>query len=575
MPVKTKRDEHKWEKAQEIAEEAGQKDNWAYVMGIYKKMKPEYEFKSGPEAKKAAITKSLGDLPGIGARVTRINPDPWDVEAVERSLDAVDIHFDDGTWVPVHISSFQKRAGQTIWTVYLFSQTGKTLFKKDFHARDQRDAENKGHKIVLPHIDKHDDAEDWIVEEKPASRVATRYMKTAMPNSLQEIARNTFKGIPPDGDVWNGRPPNVSISFISPSVTVKSQEAIKGGATRFEASFLFGGGRTEGGPYCDDYLLTRFVKAFPGKTGQEALAKAFMDVVKSNAAGFKADIKNWFSSQTWKPFCNIVGYREVEDWETPKLVKITVINFARKPLTHRSPRMNFHLPVEVTAIIDAVKKPDMKVGPFDDMPDRELDTWIKQWEHEAPENFWMDGELGLDRNRAYAYYRKRWRAMRPREQQQIMDSLRYTNSRYANRRVAARVAGQKLPGGLADGKKPSDSRVAARYIQKTARFPMVELDMNDPKVLQLWRMDGDLATYLERNRKRDLPLRSGNYEMGPMTTTPGKAIAAGESKAKKIVQRDPYGTSASVVGTVHWNTKEFSGKPDMYQAVIDVYTSRS
>lgn len=53
MPTKTKRDEHKWERAKEIADDAGKKENFAYIMGIYKKMKPDYEFKTGPAAKSA------------------------------------------------------------------------------------------------------------------------------------------------------------------------------------------------------------------------------------------------------------------------------------------------------------------------------------------------------------------------------------------------------------------------------------------------------------------------------------------------------------------------------------------
>lgn len=40
--VKNKEDEKKWEKAKQIAEDAGQKENYAYIMGIYKKMKPEH-----------------------------------------------------------------------------------------------------------------------------------------------------------------------------------------------------------------------------------------------------------------------------------------------------------------------------------------------------------------------------------------------------------------------------------------------------------------------------------------------------------------------------------------------------
>jgi hypothetical protein len=45
MPVKTKRDEEKWEKAKELAKEQGKAEDWAYIMGIYKRMKPDY-FKS-------------------------------------------------------------------------------------------------------------------------------------------------------------------------------------------------------------------------------------------------------------------------------------------------------------------------------------------------------------------------------------------------------------------------------------------------------------------------------------------------------------------------------------------------
>ena len=44
--VKTPRDKHKWEKAVSISEDAGKGGNYAYIMGIYKKMKPDYTFKS-------------------------------------------------------------------------------------------------------------------------------------------------------------------------------------------------------------------------------------------------------------------------------------------------------------------------------------------------------------------------------------------------------------------------------------------------------------------------------------------------------------------------------------------------
>jgi len=62
---------------------------------------------------------------------------------------------------------------KTTWTVYLFSDTGKVLFEKDFQARDPRDADRQGLRLVKPHLDKHDDAEDWVVEETPAKRAST------------------------------------------------------------------------------------------------------------------------------------------------------------------------------------------------------------------------------------------------------------------------------------------------------------------------------------------------------------------------------------------------------------------
>lgn len=42
MPAKTKRDEEKWQKAKAQAAKQGQAENYALIMGIYKKMDPDY-----------------------------------------------------------------------------------------------------------------------------------------------------------------------------------------------------------------------------------------------------------------------------------------------------------------------------------------------------------------------------------------------------------------------------------------------------------------------------------------------------------------------------------------------------
>jgi len=49
MPTKTPEDEKKWQKAKSIAKEQGKDEDYAYIMGIYKKMKPDYEFKTASE----------------------------------------------------------------------------------------------------------------------------------------------------------------------------------------------------------------------------------------------------------------------------------------------------------------------------------------------------------------------------------------------------------------------------------------------------------------------------------------------------------------------------------------------
>ena len=52
--VHTKRDERLWQKAMEIAEEAGKKGVMPYVMGIYKKMKSTHDFKSAASVSRVA-----------------------------------------------------------------------------------------------------------------------------------------------------------------------------------------------------------------------------------------------------------------------------------------------------------------------------------------------------------------------------------------------------------------------------------------------------------------------------------------------------------------------------------------
>jgi len=61
--VDTKKDEEKWEKAKGIAEERGHGGEWDYVMGIYKRMNPDHEFKSSSFRRVAGLDE--GEVIGL------------------------------------------------------------------------------------------------------------------------------------------------------------------------------------------------------------------------------------------------------------------------------------------------------------------------------------------------------------------------------------------------------------------------------------------------------------------------------------------------------------------------------
>ena len=72
------------------------------------------------------------------------------------------------------------------WTVYLFSDTGRELFKKTFPARDEADAMRKGLALVKPHL-RLPGAEDWVVE--PAmGRTAARDIFTGPSKKRQRLS---------------------------------------------------------------------------------------------------------------------------------------------------------------------------------------------------------------------------------------------------------------------------------------------------------------------------------------------------------------------------------------------------
>jgi len=75
--VKTPEDEKKWEKAEAIAASQGKKGNYAYVMGIYKRMKPDHNFKSAasppPPGTVFTALSHYTDIAGMGQYSSKMN----------------------------------------------------------------------------------------------------------------------------------------------------------------------------------------------------------------------------------------------------------------------------------------------------------------------------------------------------------------------------------------------------------------------------------------------------------------------------------------------------------------------
>jgi len=238
-----------------------------------------------------------------------------------------------------------------------------------------------------------------------ASRVA------AVANLL-DISRDVFLGIPPDGGDWHGGPPKIHVSF---SGTEASK--VQARDTTVVADLQSG----DDGVYLDHYLVMRFLKVYPG--AEDALVKAASDYYEMRDTELHAQIRDHYGDPAFKfhLLSDVFGFRGADEWENPSNVKVLDTWIGPVKFVGRG---IFRAPWKARVTFQATKKAPVTEAPFTKMPDRELDKLIAKWESEAPENFWMDGELRLSRPAAYKMYRDRWRKMSPRDQSNMLKSLR-------------------------------------------------------------------------------------------------------------------------------------------------------
>ena len=247
-----------------------------------------------------------------------------------------------------------------------------------------------------------------------------------------------LKGTSPDGKPWNGGAPRIGMSYVNPAVRPPKETVHpKDGSVTFRTTWVYGYNRFSDGYYCDDFrLIQRFRTAHPAY--DTTLESAFYDIAESRQAKLTQEIKKFFQTQTWKPFSDLKGVHGSAEWETPTLVSFQGIDFETPPGGILSIRDKLKLKVVVGATINAVPLDAVTDRPFSNMSDRELNEWVAFYEGQAPENFWMDGELRMSRLAVYAMYRKRWRAMSPRAQTELLKSFQRNKRASGTTKLAQR-----------------------------------------------------------------------------------------------------------------------------------------
>jgi hypothetical protein len=245
---------------------------------------------------------------------------------------------------------------------------------------------------------------------------------------LDQAAEGIFKGISPTGDPWHGDAPEFHVSFAEATADKPNLHSVRD-ETRVSATIESG----SDGAYAESHLFWQFLKAYPN--GEHALLGALSKFFTPEIPRLKREILQHYTDKDFATHMTmaVFGWNKYADWEDPTDVSIGNIHFGKPRVSHSTLTVPWSAEVSFTTKQKAPAK-----AVFSGMSDRELNTWIEKWEGQAPENFWMDGELRATRPQAYKMYRQRWRQMSPREQQSLYESLS-RGGRYASvQRVAAK-----------------------------------------------------------------------------------------------------------------------------------------
>jgi hypothetical protein len=253
--------------------------------------------------------------------------------------------------------------------------------------------------------------------ESVADRLTNRWLRKEAgdPVMSDEAFRLFNEGLNVETGELARQPPKFSTSYITDSSkATRSVKSMGGNTYKVTGSF-----RLSEGVNVDDFLIAMFRKKY-GNGGEGVLFKTFLAFVRDYFPKARKEIESDFEGR----FSNrlpseIFGFRDAENWENPRQVKVKGLNALTREMHGRHWSIRLPIDVQVEFVVD--KLPDMKAGPFTTMSDREMEPYLRAYENDGPENYWMDGEFRGTRRQRDEQLRREWRAMSPRQQQTMMD----------------------------------------------------------------------------------------------------------------------------------------------------------
>ena len=118
--------------------------------------------------------------------------------------------------------------------------------------------------------------------------------------------------------------------------------------------------------------------------GEEKVVEIFKNVFRANRGKIENEIKREYKEN---PPMNRIFDGNEDDYEDGK-VRNLKFYYGKVKVNHGK----IYMPGTINLLLTAVKLPDLSEGPYTEMSDSQLKTFVGKWADISPDSFWMDGE---------------------------------------------------------------------------------------------------------------------------------------------------------------------------------------